>query len=99
MNILLSFLNLRKQNAFLFTAPQFLRRGRRKKDLLNTSLRVTIQADEDTKNALRPSQETISGKGRGAFLTTGRTTDGGAAHGDQSSKEWQKERETERNAL
>ena len=35
-------------------------------------------------------------KGWGAFLTTGRTTDGGAAHGDQSSKEWRKERETER---
>ena len=29
-------------------------------------------------------------------LTTGRTTDGGVAHGDQSSKEWRKERETER---
>ena len=32
-------------------------------------------------------------KGWGAFLTTGATTDGGAAHGDQSSKEWRKEAE------
>ena len=29
-------------------------------------------------------------------MTTERTTDGGAAHGDRSSKEWRKERETER---
>ena len=28
-------------------------------------------------------------------MTTERTTDGGAAHGDQSAKEWRKERETE----
>ena len=68
------------------------------KDLLNTYLRVTMQADKGTKNAPCPSQETISGKGRGAFLTTGRTTDGGVAHGEQSSKEWRKERETERKA-
>ena len=54
-----------------------------------------MHAVRDTKNALRPSREPISGKRRGAFLTTGRTTDGGVAHGDQSSKEWWKERETE----
>ena len=57
------------------------------KDLLNTYLRVTMQADKDTKNAPRLSRKTVSGKRRGAFLTTGRTTDGGVAHGDQSSKE------------
>ena len=55
-----------------------------------------MQADKGAKNAPRPSRETISGKGQGAFLTTEHTTDGGAAHGDQSSKEWRKERETER---
>ena len=46
-----------------------------------------MQADKGAKNAPRPSRETISGKGQGAFLTTEHTTDGGAAHGDQSSKE------------
>ena len=46
-----------------------------------------MQADKGTKNAPRPSRETVSGKGLGAFLTTGRTTDGGVAHGDQSPKE------------
>ena len=65
------------------------------KDLLNTFLRVTMHAVRGTKNAPRPSRETIFGKGQGAFLTTGRTTDGGVAHGDQSAKEWRKERETE----
>ena len=55
-----------------------------------------MQADKDTKNAPRLSRKTVSGKRRGAFLTTGHTTDGGVAHGDQSSKEWRKERETER---
>ena len=55
-----------------------------------------MQADKGTKNAPRLSRETVSGKGRGAFLTTGRTTDGGVAHGDQSAKERRKERETER---
>ena len=54
-----------------------------------------MQAVRDAKNAPRPSRETISGKGQGVFLTTGRTTDGGVAHGDQSAKEWRKERETE----
>ena len=54
-----------------------------------------MQADKGAKNAPRPSRETISGKGQGAFLTTGHTTDGGVAHGDQSAKEWWKERETE----
>lgn len=29
-------------------------------------------------------------------MTTGATTDGGVPHGDQSSKKWRKERETER---
>ena len=79
----------------MFTAPQFLRHGRWKKDLLNTFLRVTMQAVRGMKNAPRPSRETVSGNGLGAFLTTGRTTDGGVAHGDQSAKEWRKERETE----
>ena len=69
------------------------------KDLLNTSLRVTMQAVRDMKNAPRPSRETVSGKGQGAFLTTERTTDGGVPHGDLSSKEWRKERETERKPL
>lgn len=55
-----------------------------------------MQAVRGTKNAPRPSRKTVSGKCWGAFLTTGRTTDGGVAHGDQSSKEWRKERETER---
>ena len=58
-----------------------------------------MQAGKDTKNAPCPSRETISGKGQGAFLTTGRTTDGGVAHGDLSPKEWQKESETERKPL
>lgn len=99
MNILLSFLNLRKQNAsLLFTAPQFLRYRRYRNHLHNSALRVTIQAVRDAKNAPHPSREPISGKRRGAFLTTGRTTDDGAAHGDQSAKEWRKERETERKA-
>ena len=82
MNILLSFLNLRKQNAFLFTAPQFLRHGRCRNDLLNPSIRVTMQAVRGMKNAPRPSRETVSGKRQGVFLTTERTTDGGVAHGD-----------------
>ena len=96
MNILLSFLNLRKQNAsLLFTALQFLRYRRYRNHLHNSALRVTIQTVRDAKNASRPSREPISGKGQGAFLTTGRTTDCGTAHGDQSAKEWRKERETE----
>ena len=57
-----------------------------------------MQADKDTKNAPRLSRKTVSGKRRGAFLTTGRTKDSGAAHGDQRSKERRKERETERKA-
>ena len=97
MNILLSFLNLRKQNAsLLFTAPHFLSPGRYRNHLLNSALRVTMHTVRGTKNAPRPSRETIFGKGQGAFLTTGHTTDGGAAHGEQSYKEWRKERETER---
>ena len=97
MNILLSFLNLRKQNAsLLFTAPQFLRHRQRRKDLPNLALRVTMQTVRGTKNAPRPSRETVSGKGRGAFLTTGATTDSGVLHGVQSAKEWRKESETER---
>lgn len=45
MNILLSFLNLREQNAsLLFTALQFLRYRRYRNDLLNFDLRVTMQA-------------------------------------------------------
>ena len=58
-----------------------------------------MQAGKDTKNAPCPSRETISGKGQGAFLTTGPTTDGGVVHGDLSPKEWQKESETERKPL
>ena len=80
----------------MFTAPQFLSPGRRRNDLLNPAFRVTMQAVRGAKNTPCPSREPISGKGRGAFLTTGHTTDGGVAHGDQSSKEWRKERETER---
>lgn len=82
----------------LITAPQFLRHGRCRNDLLNPSIRVTMQAVRGMKNAPRPSREPISGKRRGAFLTTGRTKDSGAAHGDQRSKERRKERETERKA-
>lgn len=58
-----------------------------------------MQVVRDMKNAPRSNRETVSGKGRGAFLTTGRTTDGGVAHGEQSSKEWRKESETERKPL
>ena len=76
--------------SLLFTAPQFLRHGRRRKYLPNPDVRVTMQADKDTKNAPRLRA--------GSVLTTGRTTDGGVAHGDQSSKEWRKERKTERKA-
>ena len=79
----------------MFTVPQFLRRGWRRTYLPNSAVRVTMQAVRGTKNAPHPSRETISGKGQGVFLTTGRTTDGGVAHGDQSAKEWRKERETE----
>ena len=43
--------------------------------------------------------ETVSGKGVGAFLTTGATTDGGVPHGDLISKEQRKESETERKSL
>lgn len=46
-----------------------------------------MQAVRGMKNAPRPSRETVSGKGLGAFLTTGRTTDDGVPHGDQSPKE------------
>ena len=81
--------------SLLFTAPQFLSPGRRRNDLLNPAFRVTMQAVRGAKNTPCPSREPISGKGRGAFLTTGHTTDGGVAHGDQSAKEWWKERETE----
>ena len=59
----------------LFTAPQFLRCGQRRKDLLNPALRVTMQTVRGMKNAPCPNRETVSGKGQGAFLTTGRTTD------------------------
>ena len=83
----------------LFTAPQFLSRGQRRKDLLNLSLRVTMQAVRGIKNAPSPSRETVSGKGVGAFLTTGATTDGGVPHGDLISKEQRKESETERKSL
>ena len=83
----------------MFTAPQFLRRGQSRKYLLNLSLRVTMQAVRGMKNAPSPSRETVSGKGVGAFLTTGATTDSGVPHGDLSSKEWRKERETERKLL
>lgn len=53
--------------SLLFTAPQFLRHGRRRKYLPNSDVRVTMQADKDTKNAPRLSREIVSGKGRGAF--------------------------------
>ena len=66
----------------MFTAPQFLRPGQSRNDLLNPAVRGTMQTVRGTKNAPRPSRETISGKGQGAFLTTERTTDGGVAHGD-----------------
>ena len=46
--------------SLLFTAPQFLRHGRRRKYLPNPDVRVTMQADKDTKNAPRSSQETVS---------------------------------------
>ena len=75
------------EDLHLFTAPQFLRRGQRRKDLLNLSLRVTMQAVRGMKNAPSPSRETVSGKGVGAFLTTGATTDSGVPHGDLRSKE------------
>lgn len=39
-----------------------------------------MQVVRDMKNAPRSNRETVSGKGRGAFLTTGRTTDGGVEH-------------------
>ena len=58
-----------------------------------------MQAVRGMKNAPCPSRETVSGKWQGAFLTTGRTTDGGVAHGDLSPKEWRKESETERKPL
>ena len=80
----------------MFTVPQFLSRGRRRNDLLHPVHRGTMQAVRGTKNAPRPSRETVSGKGRGAFLTTGATTDSGVLHGVQSAKEWRKESETER---
>lgn len=83
----------------LFTALQFLRRGQRRKGLLNPALRVTMQAVRDMKNAPSLSRETVSGKGQGAFLTTGATTDNGVPHGDLSPKEWRKERGTERKPL
>ena len=82
----------------MFTAPQFLSPGRRRNDLLNPAFRVTMQAVRGAKNTPSPSREPTSGKGQGVFLTTGRTTDDGVAHGDQSAKEWRKERETERKA-
>ena len=79
----------------MFTAPQFLSPGRRRNDLRDPAASVTMQAVRGMKKAPGLSREPISGKGQGAFLTTGRTTDCGAAHGDQSAKEWRKERETE----
>ena len=77
----------------LFTVSQFLRRGQRRKDLLNPALRVTMQAVIYIKNAPRPSREIVSGKGQGVFLTTGATTDGGVTHGYKSEIECRKERE------
>ena len=44
-----------------------LSHGRRRKYLPNPDVRVTMQADKDTKNAPRLSREIVSGKGRGAF--------------------------------
>ena len=49
MNILLRFLNLWEQNASFVYSPQFLRHGRRRKYLPNPDVRVTMQADKDTK--------------------------------------------------
>ena len=74
-------------------SPQFLRHGRRRKYLPNPDVRVTMQADKDTKNAPRPSREIVAGKGQGVFLTTGATTDGGVTHGYKSEIECRKERE------
>ena len=55
MNILLSFLNLRKQNAsLLFTALQFLRYRRYRNHLHNPVHRGTMQAVRSMKNAPRP---------------------------------------------
>ena len=70
MNILLSFLNLRKQNAFFVYSPPISEAWTVEKDLLNTFLRVTMHAVRGTKNAPRPSREAIFGKGQGVFLTT-----------------------------
>ena len=86
------------KGVLLFTALQFLGRGQRRKDLLDPALRVTMQAVRGAKRP-RPSQETVSGKGVGAFLTTGATTDDGVPHGDLSFKEWRKEREPEQKLL
>ena len=87
MNILLRFLNLWEQMPLFVYSPQFLRHGRRRKYLPNPDVRVTMQAVRGMKNAPRPNREIVSGKGLGAFLTTGATTDGGVPHGDLSSKE------------
>lgn len=58
-----------------------------------------MQAVRGMKNAPRPNREIVSGKGLGAFLTTGATTDGGVPHGDLSPKECRKESEIERKPL
>ena len=72
----------------LFTAPQFLRRGRRRKDLLNPALRVTMQTVRGMKNAPCPNRETVSGKGQGAFLTTFSATVPLGTHGNSPFEEY-----------
>jgi len=74
-------------SCLLSIALQFLRRGQRGKDLLNLSLRVTMQAVRGIKNAPSPSRETVSGKGQGAFLTTFSATVRCGAHGNGGFRE------------
>ena len=71
----------------LFTAPQFLRCGQRRKDLLNPALRVTMQTVRGMKNAPCPNRETVSGKGQGAFLTTFSATVRRGVHGNSGFRE------------
>ena len=47
---------------FLFTVPQFLSRGRHKKDLLNPVHRGTMQAVRGMKNAPRPCRRKTSAR-------------------------------------
>ena len=78
---------IRRTGLILFTAPQFLRHGQCRNDLLNPSIRVTVQAVRGMKNAPRPSREPISSKKRGAFLTTVSATEWCGVYGDSTFKE------------